>query len=141
HDTVSVPAKTTLEIRLKVATQPWTVVVSATRTPTPADESGSIVETLDHDQIETLQPVAAGEALRFVPGTVIADNGSRGGITSMFVRGGDSRYNKVLVDGVPVNESGGTFNFGVVPLQEIDRLELARGPQSTLYGSDAMTSV
>ncbi len=141
HQVVTLPAQTVVDIKLAVAVQPWTVVVSATRTPTPADESGSIVETMDHGQIETLQPVAAGEALRFVPGTVVSDNGSRGGITSLFVRGGDSRYNKVLVDGVPVNESGGTFNFGVLPLQEMDRLELARGPQSTLYGSDAMTSL
>jgi vitamin B12 transporter len=141
HQTTSVPGENTATVKLGIAAQPWTVVVSATRTPVPADESGSIVETLDHDQIETLQPISAGEVLRFVPGTVVADNGSAGGITSLFVRGGDSRYNKVLVDGVPVNESGGTFNFGVLPLQEMDRLELARGPQSTLYGSDAMTSL
>lgn len=141
HQALSLPGESAFTIKLGLAVQPWTVVVSATRTPIPADESGSIVETLDHDQIETLQPVAAGDALRFVPGTIIADTGSRGGLTSLFVRGGDSRYNKVLVDGVPANESGGTYNFGVVPLQEIDRLELARGPQSTLYGSDAMTSL
>jgi vitamin B12 transporter len=141
HQSLSVPNQTSVDIKLNIAVAPWTVVVSATRTPVPADESGSIVETLNHDQIETLQPIAAADALRFVPGTVVADTGSRGGLTSLFVRGGDSRYNKVLVDGVPANESGGTFNFGVVPLQEVDRLELARGPQSTLYGSDAMTSL
>lgn len=141
HQTVSVPGENPVTVKLGLAVQPWTVVVSATRTPVPADESGSIVETVGHDEIETLQPVSAGEVLRFVPGTIVADNGSAGGITSLFVRGGDSRYNKVLVDGVPVNESGGTFNFGVLPLQEMDRLELARGPQSTLYGSDAMTSL
>ena len=84
HQTITIPGQAAIEIRLKVAAQPWTVVVSATRTPTPSDESGSIVETLDHDQIETLQPVAAGEALRFVPGTVVAENGSSGGLTSLF---------------------------------------------------------
>jgi len=67
--------------------------------------------------------------------------GQRGGIASLFVRGGDSRYNKVIVDDVPVNEPGGTFDFGVLPLAEADRLEFVRGAQSTLYGSDAMTSV
>jgi outer membrane cobalamin receptor len=141
HQSLTLPGESTATVKLGIAVEPWTVVVSATRTPVPADESGSVVETLDHDQIETLQPVAAADALRFVPGAIVADTGSRGGLTSLFVRGGDSRYNKVLVDGVPANESGGTFNFGVVPLQEVDRLELARGPQSTLYGSDAMTSL
>jgi outer membrane cobalamin receptor len=59
----------------------------------------------------------------------------------LFVRGGDSRYNKVIIDGVSVNDPGGTFDFGVIPLQQTERLEFVRGAQSTLYGSDAMTSV
>ncbi len=82
-----------------------------------------------------------GDALRFAPGTVISDTGQRGGLTSLFVRGGDSTYNKVIIDGVPVNEPGGTFDFGVVSTPQFDRIELLRGSQSTLYGSDAMTSV
>ena len=57
------------------------------------------------------------------------------------MRGGDSRYNKVIVDGVAVNDPGGTFDFGVVPMYQVDRLEFVRGAESTLYGSDAMTSV
>src|SRR5262249_6420311 len=57
------------------------------------------------------------------------------------VRGGESRYNKVIVDGVTVNEPGGTFDFGTLPMYQADRLEFVRGAQSTLYGSDAMTSV
>jgi outer membrane cobalamin receptor len=57
------------------------------------------------------------------------------------VQGGESRYNKVIIDGVPVDEPGGTFDFGTVPLAQADRLEFLRGAQSTLYGSDAMTSV
>jgi len=137
----TVPSESSVELKLAVVATPETVVVSATRAPMPADESGSLVETLDHTQIETLQPVAAGEALRFVPGAVVADSGQRGGLTSLFVRGGESRYNKVIVDGVPVNEPGGVFNFGVVPLAQTDRIEFFRGANSTLYGSDAMTSV
>ena len=67
--------------------------------------------------------------------------GQRGGLASLFVRGGDSTYNKVIVDGVTINEPGGTFDFGNFPLAQVDRLEFLRGAQSTLYGSDAMTSV
>ena len=138
---VSVPNESQLELKLAVLATPESVVVSATGAPMSAEESGSIVETLDHSQIEDLQPAALGEALRFVPGAVIADSGQRGGLTSLFVRGGESRYNKVIVDGVPVNEPGGVFNFGVVPLAQTDRIEFFRGANSTLYGSDAMTSV
>src|SRR3954465_3184594 len=137
----TVPSDSPVELKLSVLATPETVVVSATRSPTSVDESGSIVETLNSSQIETLQPVAAGEALRFLPGAVVADSGQRGGLTSLFVRGGESRYNKVIVDGVPVNEPGGVFNFGVVPLAQTDRIEFFRGANSTLYGSDAMTSV
>jgi len=57
------------------------------------------------------------------------------------VRGGNSNYNKVIIDGVPVNDPGGIFDFGVSPLDGADRVELVRGAQSTLYGSEAMTSV
>ena len=57
------------------------------------------------------------------------------------MRGGDSRYNKVIVDDVTINDPGGTIDVGVIPLTEADRLEFVRGAQSTLYGSDAMTSV
>src|SRR5438132_9008516 len=88
-----------------------------------------------------MNPVSAAEALRFLPGAVVNTQGQRGGLASLFVRGGDSRYNKFIIDGVSINDPGGTFDFGVVPLTEADRLEFARGAQSTLYGSDAMTSV
>src|SRR5439155_26036359 len=81
------------------------------------------------------------EALRFLPGAIVSDAGQRGGLTTLLIRGGDSVYNKVIIDGVPVTEPGGTFDFGTVPLAEADRLEFLRGAQSTLYGSDAMTSV
>src|SRR5205807_7742559 len=60
---------------------------------------------------------------------------------SLFVRGGESRYNKVVIDGVPVNDPNGFFDLGVVPMFQVDRVELVRGAVSTLYGSDAMTSV
>jgi vitamin B12 transporter len=130
-----------LTVQLHLATTAETVVVTATRSPAPEDQAGAEVATLNQAQLEVMNPVAAADALRFVPGAVIATPGQRGGIASLFVRGGDSRYNKVVIDGVTVNESGGIFNFGVVPLQQVERLELLRGAQSTLYGSDAMTSV
>src|SRR5450432_3100450 len=137
---VSAPA-TEVTVPLQLAVQTETVVVTATRTPVPGDESGASVETLSGAQLDAMRPVAANDALRFLPGAVVATAGQRGGLSSLFVRGGDSRYNKVIVDGVPVDDPGGTFDFGTLPLFEADRVEFLRGAQSTLYGSDAMTSV
>ena len=128
-------------IKLRLATAAETVVVTATRTPVPSQASGADVSTLSSGQLEVMHPIAADDAMRFLPGTVVNTAGQRGGISSLFVRGGDSTYNKVIVDGVTVNEPGGTFDFGTLPLEQADRLEFVRGAQSTLYGTDAMTSV
>ena len=138
---VSLPQTSALTVKLRVATTTETVVVSATRSPVPEEQSATSVATLEGRQLETMQPVSAADAVRFLPGAVVDTAGQRGGLASLFVRGGDSRYNKVIIDDVPVNDPGGTFDFGVVPLAEVDRLEFVRGAQSTLYGSDAMTSV
>ncbi|HXZ27604.1 MAG TPA: TonB-dependent receptor [Terriglobales bacterium] len=138
---VRVPTEAAVPVQLAVAGPAKTVVVTATATPISTEEAGAPVESLDAGQLQTLQPVALDEALRFLPGAVVGNAGQNGGLASLFVRGGESRYNKVIIDGVPVNEAGGTFNFGVVPLAGVDRLEFVRGPASTLYGSDAMTSV
>lgn len=131
----------TAVIRVQVATSPETVVVTATRGPAAEAQSGTSVSTLDRGELDVMQPVSEADALRFLPGAVVDAAGQRGALTSLFVRGGDSRYNKVIVDGVPVNDPGGTFDFGVVPLVQTDRIEFLRGARSTLYGSDAMTSV
>jgi vitamin B12 transporter len=138
---VRVPQQRSIEVQLPVAGPEQTVVVTATRTPVPVEESGASVALLDQQALENMQPVAASDALRFLPGAVVATAGQRGGLGSLFVRGGDSTYNKVIVDGVTINEPGGTFDFGSLPLAQVDRLEFLRGAQSTLYGSDAMTSV
>jgi len=138
-DVASSAEGTTVKLEIAPATE--TVVVTATRTPVPEDSAGAEVETLTRGQLTTMNPVAADDAFRFLPGVVFGATGQRGALTSMFVRGGDSTYNKVIVDGVTINETGGFFDFGTLPLTEVDRLEFVRGSQSTLYGSDAMTSV
>jgi outer membrane cobalamin receptor len=129
----------TIQLHLAVATE--TVVVSGTRTPVPDDESGASIDTLSGALLETMRPVAASDALRFLPGAIVGTAGQRGGLGSLFVDGGESRYNKVIVDGVAINDPGGTFDFGTLPLFEADRMEFLRGAQSTLYGTDAMSSV
>ena len=133
-----------VEVHLRVAARNETVEVTATGSPLPADQTGAPVETVDRDTLLNRQPVEAVDAIRFLPGAVVSTSGRRGGVGSLFVRGGESSYNKVIVDGVPINpvdEPGGTFDFGVVPTVGADRFEFVRGPESVLYGSDALTSV
>src|ERR1700692_764389 len=140
--TVDIPSSAeATTIKLRLATAAETVVVHATRTPVPSQDAGADVAALDHEQLQVMNPVAADDAIRFLPGAVVNTSGQRGGLSSLFVRGGNSNYNKVIVDGVSVTEAGGTIDLGSLPLGEADRLELLRGAQSTLYGSDAMTSV
>ena len=133
--------KSPVLVTLRVAAASETVVVTATRSLVPEDETGTNVSLLSSAQIETMQPTSLGDALRFLPGAVVNVAGQRGGLGSLFVEGGDSRYNKTLLDGVPINDPGGTFDFSTLPLAEADRIEFLHGAQSTLYGSDAMTSV
>ena len=138
---VALPQPSIFTVNLAVAGASEIVVVTATRTPVPEQESGASVSTLESGELQLMQPVATSDAVRFLPGAIVNTVGQRGGQSSLFVRGGDSRYNKVIIDGVPVNDPGGIFDFGTVPLAGADRLEFLRGAQSTLYGSDAMTSV
>jgi vitamin B12 transporter len=139
--TVSVSGDSTVKLALTIAVANERVEVTAARTPTSAAETASTVETLDREQLRLFRPLSAADALRLLPGAVVAPTGQRGSLTSLFVRGGESRYNKVLIDGVPVNDSDSFFNFGVISMFDVDRVEFMRGADSALYGSDAMTSV
>jgi len=140
-ETVDARSQAELIVNLRLAPASETVVVSATRTPVPGEAAGADVDSLSGAQLTTMRPIAADDALRFLPGAVVNTAGQRGGISSLFVRGGESTYNKVIVDGVAVDTPGQTFDFGTLSLAQADRLEFVRGAQSTLYGSDAMTSV
>lgn len=117
------------------------IVVTATRTPTPAMTLGSSVEIIDRQQIESAQARSAADLLRSVPGLAVMRSGDIGGITTMFMRGGESDYTKVLVDGVPVNQPGGIYDISHLSADNIERIEIVRGPQSALFGSDAITGV
>ncbi len=130
-----------LTVNLHVAPASETIIVSATRTPVPGEAAGADANSLSNLELTTLQPIAASDAIRVLPGAVINTAGQHGGIASLFVRGGASTYNKVIVDGVAIDNPGLTFDFGTLSLTEADRLEFVRGAQSTLYGSDAMTSL
>ena len=139
---VAVPANSeALGIKLEIASPTEVVTVTAAATELSQEHTGPDTTVISADELTARNPLNAANAIRFAPGTVIASTGRRGSLSSAFVRGGESRYNKVIVDGVTVNDPGGTFDFGVVPVQSLERIEVLRGPSGPLYGSDAMTSV
>ena len=117
------------------------VVVTATRVPTPADAVTAAVTIVSGRELQLRGIRTVAEALRTVPGAAVVETGSYGGQTSLFLRGGESDYVKVLVDGVPQNQPGGAFDFADLTTDNVDRIEIVRGPASVLYGSDAVTGV
>lgn len=130
-----------LRIALELAPIQETVVVTATRTGAPAGQTGLSTTSFSTEEIERRHNPSVAELLRTAPGAMVLQTGGPGGVTGLFVRGGESNYNAVLVDGIPVNEPGGTFNFNNLTTEQVDRVEMVRGANSTLFGSDAMSSV
>lgn len=140
--TASIEAGSTpLRITLAIGPIPEAIVVSATGGETPASRVGSAITVFDAESIERRGTPLVGELLRSTPGVAVVRVGGFGNLTSMFVRGGESSYNKVLLDGIPLNEPGGTFDFSNLTTQGIDRVEVLRGAHSALFGTDAMASV
>ncbi len=117
------------------------VVVTATRVATLASDVPVAVTVLRGTDLAAKGIRTVFEALREVPGATVVQTGSFGGQTSLFLRGGQSNYVKVLVDGVPVNQPGGSFDFANLTTDNVERIEVVRGPVSVLYGSDAVTGV
>jgi outer membrane receptor protein involved in Fe transport len=130
------------DVALSVGTLSDTLVVTAARAPEGRTSTTQALSVVSRPDIEALGSTELAEVLRFVPGTSVEGTGREGGgPTSLFVRGGDSDYNVVLIDGVRANLDGGRFDFSRVATGEIERIEVLRGAQSSLWGADAMTSV
>lgn len=117
------------------------VVVTATRARVPADLVSSSVTVLRGSDLVTRGIRTVAQALETVPGSHVVETGSYGGQTALFTRGGESDYTKVLLDGVPLNQAGGGIDLAHLTIDNVDRIEVVRGPVSVLYGSDAMTGV
>lgn len=118
------------------------VVVSATRTDIPLDQSPSSVTLITSDELEQKQIERVADALREVPGMSVVQTGVPGQLTSIFTRGLRSEHTQVLLDGIPINQGlAGLMNFADFTTDNIDRIEVVRGPQSTLYGPRALAGV
>ncbi|MEY2585878.1 MAG: vitamin transporter [Verrucomicrobiota bacterium] len=118
------------------------IVVSATRIQTLEEDSPATVDVLRSDDFEIKQTHRVADALREVPGVSVVQSGPPGSLTSVFTRGLRSEHTQVLLDGIPVNQGlQGAFNFGDLTTDNIDRIEIVRGPQSTIYGPRALAGV
>jgi len=117
------------------------VVVTATRTEAATSQIGASTSVITRKQIVDENTPLVSNLLQSLPGITVVRNGAPGGVTSLFVRGGDSDYNKVLLDGIPLNVPGGNFDFSTLTTNNLQRVEVVRGANSALFGSDAMTSV
>ncbi len=127
------------DITLEPDTVRQSVVVSATGTPLPDAQVSASVTKLFRTDFQNQQNVT--EALRTVPGFQLSTSGERGALTSLFIRGGNSDDNKILLDGVPIEDIGGTFDFSDVATTGIGSAEALRKPDSTVYGADAGAGV
>lgn len=117
------------------------IVVTATRTPIGAERVPAAVSVLSGDSLRLRGIASVADALRLVPGVAVVQGGSYGAPASLFVRGGENDYTKVLVDGVPVNDPGGAIDVADLSIDDVERIEVVRGPSSVVWGSDAVTGV
>ncbi len=115
------------------------IVITATRTDIPLDQAPASTSVVTSQDIEEKQIERVADALREVPGLSVVQSGAPGQLTSVFTRGLRSEHTQVLLDGIPVNQGlQGAFNFADLTTDDLDHIEVVRGPQSTLYGPRAL---
>ncbi len=130
-----------VELHLKLSALQEQVVVSASLGGALAPEIGSSVTVVTNDEIQNEGAINVADALRNVPGVAINRTGQMGAVTGAFIRGGNSNYNLVMIDGIPMNDFGGYFDLSPLPTAGVAEVEVLRGPQSALYGPNAVAGV
>ena len=130
-----------LSFRMELAPMSSSVLVTGQSAPIIEDQSPAPSSILTSEQITQRQAVTLPDLLYTQPGISIARTGPIGGLTTLFLDGGNSNYTKIFVDGTPANEPGGNFNFSSLSLDNVDKVEVVHGAESALYGSDAMSGV
>jgi outer membrane cobalamin receptor len=130
-----------LQITLRVSAVAESIVVSASQIEVPLSRTADSVTVVPAAELRAHQVETASDALRLVPGLTVTRSGGRGAITSLFPRGGASNYTLVLVDGIRANAFGGGYDFSHLSVADVDRIEIVRGPESALFGADAIGAV
>ncbi len=129
-------------IVLQLAPVTDSVRVEGSAIDVPASEQGTSVSIITSAEIRERNEAQPFDLMRDLPGMVFAQNGARGSVADLFVRGGSSNYNLVELNGIPINSFyyGGLFDFSQIPSDFISEIDVARGPQSAVYGSYAIAS-
>src|SRR5690606_20084336 len=127
-----------LDITLRISALTESLVVSASQIDQPLSRAADSVTVISGQELEARQATTLAEALQVVPGFTVAAAGGPGTVTSLFPRGGESDFALVLVDGVRANAFGGGIDLSQVPLADVERIEIVRGPQSATFGADAI---
>jgi outer membrane cobalamin receptor len=130
-----------VDITLAVSAITETLVVSSSQIDQPLSRTADSVTVIDGRELESRQITTLAGALATVPGFTVTRSGGPGTLTSLFPRGGDSDFTLVLVDGIRANAFGGGIDLSQVPLSDVDRVEVVRGPQSAIFGADAIGGV
>jgi len=121
------------------------IVVTGIRTTDQLSEIPNVTTVIRLEEIEARNKVSVADLLRNLPGIHVTQPSGQGGVTRIFVRGGDQNLTLILLDGIRVNDStdsrGSAFDFSTVNMHDIERIEIVRGPQSAVYGSDALAGV
>src|SRR5262249_40629569 len=129
---VAASGRALMNVQLQIGPLSQEVTVTATSTEVPISQLGAQVTVLDGGTLDALGKPDVLEALRLVRGAQVVQVGARGGVASLFVRGGNSNFNKVLIDGVPANDIGGGFDFSTVSTTGVDHVEVLRESNSML---------
>jgi vitamin B12 transporter len=130
-----------LDLSLTLERLSSSVIVTAEAEPILADQTTAPVSVITREEIDARQSVALTDALQFSTGIAIGRTGPEGGSASVFLNGGNSNFTKVLVDGVPINPPGSAVDFSSLTLDNIDKVEIVRGAESAIYGTDAVSGV
>jgi outer membrane cobalamin receptor len=131
----------TLNVRLEMEPLSASVVVTAQAEPLEVNRSPAPVSILSRAQLDQSPETSLAEVLLFQPSISVGRTGAEGGTTSIFLNGGNSDFTKVLVDGTPINEPGSAVDFSNFTLDNVDKVEIVRGAESALYGTDAVSGV
>jgi vitamin B12 transporter len=130
-----------LDLRLDLERLSSSVIVTAQPEPILAQDASASVTVITRDEIEQRQAAPLADLLLYTPGMAIGRNAPEGGLTSFFLDGGNSYHTKVLIDGATVNNPGGQIDFSNFTLDNIDKVEVVRGAESAIYGTDAVAGV
>jgi outer membrane cobalamin receptor len=133
--------ETRVAFDLHVSAFSESVVVSASQVEMPLARAADSVTVISSRDLQAAQTETVADALRFVPGLTVSRNGGRGAVTSLFPRGGESDYTLVMVDGIKANAFGGGYDFSTLSANQVERIEVVRGPESALFGADAIGAV